>query len=360
MFWTYRLFAFYFFALLLIGCSDGINPKEGDIIRTSTEKSPLEGPTLWEPKKAEVEFATPEEIQSVTEGHGRTMDQYLIGEGDFITVNVWNHPETSAKSAVAPDGMITVPHAGHVKVAGLTRIDAENQIKDRLLRFYQDVDITFSIDEYRNNKAYVLGAVRAPGIVNFPGEGRLIEAITLAGGIPHLGETDYPVEVSILRGKSEILWIDVNDLLQGGNLSLNARIFPNDIVYIPPPEARYVYVMGEVQNRRAIPLTRGMSMYDAIMLAGGPTEDAKLQEVYLIRWDGKNPLVKRVNMASAITCGDFSENFALKDRDVIYLEQRKIASFNYIIRQLTPTMHFMNLTRSTFDNVSNTNNNNNN
>ena len=91
---------------------------------------------------------------------------------------------------------------------------------------------------------------------------------------------------AIIRGKDTILWVDLRDLLQNGNMALNARIRNNDIIFIPESENELIYVMGNVVTPGIVRLKAKLSLMDAIMYAGGPTEDADMTEIYIIRDEG--------------------------------------------------------------------------
>ena len=69
---------------------------------------------------------TPEEI--IRQFGATEMTSYTLGNGDEITVDVWNHAELSGHHVIGPDGKITLPIAGVLKVAGLTREEAQTAV----------------------------------------------------------------------------------------------------------------------------------------------------------------------------------------------------------------------------------------
>lgn len=283
---------------------------------------------------------------------------YLIDGGDVLAIQVWHRPELSAESViVGPDGVINIPRVGNVMVSGKTREEALEAIRSEMAKLFDDPDVTMTIKQYNNNKVYVLGRVNSPGVIHFPGRANLLEAITRAGGIP-----DYTTDpsggyqlrshyakknVAILRGNKQIIWINISELLCEGNLTLNAPLVPNDIIFVPEPEQVNVYVLGEVRRPRAITLQRGMTYLDAIMLAGGTIDDAEITRTYIIRSKGERSVVKQVNLERMIECGDMSNNFLLREDDVIFVSKKGLANWNYFIQQLTPTLRYINLVDTT-------------
>jgi polysaccharide export outer membrane protein len=235
-------------------------------------------------------------------------------------------------------------------LSGLTRDQARALVLSKLSELYSDPEITLTVRVYNNNKAYVLGRVAQPGVVRFTGPGTLIEAISQAGGIPATpGVEPLMTECSIIRGKGQIIWIDLQELLNEGNVSLNARIRTNDLIYVPPAKQVMVYVMGEVRSPRPIPLRKEMTLMDALMLAGGPHEDAKLNKAYIIRWDDSISVVQPVDLKRLLEKGDMSQNILMEPNDILFLPERGIATFNYYLRQISPTLRIINLADNTFD-----------
>jgi polysaccharide export outer membrane protein len=329
-------------SLLLVTSCQQIKPKAtpSEAAADVFETRQLQKPTSLTP---------PHEIESLSRA---VPNEYRIGEGDVLNLQVWYRPELSnPQLLVAPDGVISLPRIGEISVSGKTREEASDFIREKIANLYVDPEISLSIAGYRNNKAYVLGRVRTPGIVHFPGPGTLVEAITMAGGIPGLEDDTYAAEVSILRGNDQLMWIDIAELLHNGNMQLNARIQPNDIIFVPAIKQELIYVMGEVKGPRALGLRKGVTFLDAIWQAGGPTEDANLEKAFLIRWDGERSAVKSINLAEMISKGQLGQDVILKSNDIIYISPRGMAEWNYMIRQITPTFRMVNLSDSTFINL---------
>lgn len=324
------------------------------------EKAIRESVTHFDTKATRLpprKMATPEALEKLANA---VDNPYLIGGGDVLAVQVWHRPELSADDVVVgPDGVINIPRIGAVSVAGKTREGALEAIKRQMEKLFEDPDVTMTIREYNNNKVYVLGRVATPGVIHFPGRATLLEAITRAGGIPDFTtdpsggyalRSEYAKKnVAILRGNQQVIWINMSELLTEGNLSLNAPLVPNDIIFVPEPEQVSIYVLGEVFRPRAITLQRGMTYLDAIMLAGGPIDDAESTKTFIIRSKGDRSVVKRVDLERMLECGDMSQNYVLREDDVIFVSKKGLAHWNYYIEQLSPSLRYINLMDSTID-----------
>lgn len=284
----------------------------------------------------EIPFATPEIIRLHEANLTR---KYLIGPGDMIKVGVWNRPKLSGEHVVGPYGHITLPMLGEFKIGGLDRDDAAKSISESYTKYYDEPIVTVEILKYMNNKVYVLGRVSNPGVIHFSGSGTLLEALSMSGGLPTHDKTIFLSKCYIVRGKEQIIWIDLLQLLQKANIKLNIRLANNDIIYIPEWMDATVFVMGEIKNPGSYQIqTAGLSLLDAINLAGGPTENANIRKIRLIREMKEQEGVKIVDLDTILARGDYSQNYPMKDNDIIYVPRRGIAKFNYYLRQIDPFM----------------------
>ena len=254
-----------------------------------------------------------------------------LGEGDTITVGVWGRPELSGRSLVGPDGNITLPLAGTVKMAGATREEAATRIRDSLKRFYQAPMVTVAIEQYTSNRVTVLGRVQNPGTLQFEHPPTILEALARAGSLPVIDKQATLTRCAIFRGRDQVIWIDLKRLLNGGEMAQNLTLRPNDLIYIPDSFDTLVYVLGSVGKPGAYRLTPNMSLLDVLAQASGPNEDAAPEEIGIYR--PATRAVQRVPLHSLLT-GDRNVNFSLEEGDVIFVPKSGIADFGYVTRQI--------------------------
>ena len=300
-----------------------------------------------EPAKQRDHFAAPGKVEALSKG---APAEYLLGPGDELTLKVWNRPEiTDERIVVGPDGIINVLRVGPVKVLNRTRDDVTREIVKKLSAFYEMPEVMISVRNYNNNKAFVLGRVENPGVVKFPGNGTLLEALSLAGGLPVRQSEAFLTKCAIIRGRDQIIWIDLRELLNNGNMALNAPIRNNDVIFIPESEDEMVYVMGEVRQPGAIKLKTRLTYLDALMLAGGPLEGADMEKTYLVRSDGKTGGAMQVSLKAMTEDADMARNFMLQDNDIIYVAKSGLSQFNYVLRQVLPALQVIDLTTNTLE-----------
>ncbi len=263
---------------------------------------------------------------------------YRLGEGDHISLQVWDRPELSGKHIIGPDGQISVPLAGALKVAAMTREEAAQGIRAKLNSFYTFPIISLGVDQYQGNRVTVLGRVLSPGILQFDRPPMLLDVLARAGSLPLLDKQATLTRCAIFRGREKIIWVDLKRLLSRGDLEYNIRLKPNDLVYIPDSSDTMVYVMGAVARPGAYRLTPDMSYLDALAQAGGPNEDAEPSTISLYR-PGRDA-VQTFPYKSLLTEGP-RVNYALEEGDVIYVPKRGLAEVGYVMRQLLPGISFM-------------------
>ncbi len=256
---------------------------------------------------------------------------YRLGPGDEIIVAIAGRPEISGTHLVGPDGIITIPYAGPMPIGELTRDEAAARVLQALSSYYLDLSVTVGVTRYGSNRIVVIGRVENPGVLNFDTPPNLLETLAQAGGLPLLRPEQLLTRCAIIRGDA-ILWVDVARLLTG-DLSLNIRLQRNDIVYIPDSTDTPVYVLGEVQTPGVYRLTPQMSFLDAISQAGGPTRDANLNRIHVIRPG------ERANLMFSfmeILKPDPGLNVAMREGDVVYVARNGVSQIGYILDNFNP------------------------
>jgi polysaccharide export outer membrane protein len=205
--------------------------------------------------------------------------------GDLVEVNVYNVPELTTKARISSAGEVYLPLIDSVHVAGLSAEEAGGLIQKRLSDggFVKNPHVTLFVDQYASQGASVLGEVSRPGVYPVPGEQRLFDLVSAAGGftekagrgitITHRTQSEKPITVPLSRNVSD-------------NPESNIPILPGDTIIVH--KADLVYVVGDVGRPSGFLMGRGrMTVLQAIALAGGTTRTANLGGTRIIR-DGPN------------------------------------------------------------------------
>jgi polysaccharide export outer membrane protein len=100
-----------------------------------------------------------------------------------------------------------------------------------------------------------------------------------------------------------------------------------------------VYLLGEVKNPGAYDFAKGQSLVSLLAVAGGPTKDAKMRNVLVIRGDyNNNPTVIVSDASRMLRRGDLSENVTLQSGDIIYVPSKIVSDVNYYLMEIKPIL----------------------
>jgi polysaccharide export outer membrane protein len=280
---------------------------------------------------------------------------YTIGPSDIISVVVYDHPElqplggsviggSSDPTAIsgAPgfivdqDGSIFYPYAQRVKVAGLTESQAAELIARRINRVIKDPQVTVRIAAFRSRRAYVEGEVRAPGTQIFTDVPMtLTDAINRAGGITAAGDRS---SVSVTRNNLTTK-IDLVRMQESGINPNRILLESGDTIFVGNRDESKVFVMGEVIRPAALPMRNGrMSLNEAMSEVGGPRlSTANTAQVYVIRNTGLDtPAIFHLNASSPVALA-LAESFALRARDVVYIDPVPLVQWNRVLSLVLPS-----------------------
>jgi polysaccharide export outer membrane protein len=274
--------------------------------------------------------------EMLREFEGPQQQGYIFGEGDEIVLEVWGRPELSGKHVIGPDGFITLPLAGHIKIVNRSRDEAVDLVQKALQPYYPETTVTLRVEKYTANRIFILGRVSHPGVLQFETTPTLLEAITRAGSLPVGGVGADKAALNrcaVFRGDDRVVWVDLKALLIEGNLAYNLKLRRNDVVYIPDSDDQLIYVLGSAERPGAFRLTPDMTLLDALAQAGGANRDADENRIHIIRpSQGFN---HQFSMKSLLN-PEPGLNFSLEEGDILYIPRRGMTSIGYIMQSLSP------------------------
>jgi polysaccharide export outer membrane protein len=268
-------------------------------------------------------------------------EEYQLGKGDEITVSFAGRPEMQAKLVVGPDGRITLPLAGDIMLAGLSRPEAAKAIESALASYYTNLSAQVTVTKYTANRVVLLGAVDHPGMFTFDGTPTLLEVLARGGveaGPNKSGTTSdvsqIPERCAIYRGTDQVIWVELREMMESGNAMADLRLRRDDVVYVPSSSERFISVLGEVQHPGAIPLAYNSTPASVLAQAGGVTDHA-----------GNNPHIQIVDPATGssrvVSLKDLldpvkSREVTLKPGEIMFVPKSGFYRASYILERLSP------------------------
>jgi len=252
---------------------------------------------------------------------------YRIGPGDILRVTVYGHDDLSQTVVVPPGGNFVFPLIGPVAASEATPAEVEGTIAARLAKgLIREPRVSVVVQEYRSKVVYVVGEVTRPGTYPLAGDTSVVEILSRAGPLSSqaggevvivrpVAPVDRPLLPSEVAATSsgtpggngapgraaEVLRVNVRDI-QSGRLEENLLLRPNDTVFVP--EAERIFVTGEVRNPGAFPWSAGLTLRQAVSLAGGFTEDASTGSARVVRAVGGQPRTIKMKLDEPLRPGD--------------------------------------------------------
>ena len=244
------------------------------------------------------------------------VNDYVIGPQDVLTITSYDQADLTGKFTVEADGTFSFPMIGRFKAGGSTLRQVEAQLKKQLKDegYFNNPQITVSVETYRSQKIFIVGEVRTPGSYVLSGDMTLIEALARAGStLPSASDQAlivHPVDGSrasapVLPGDEtpdHIVRVDLR-ALQSGQAGENAALRDGDTIFVPRAES--VYVFGQVKNPGAYALQqKNTTVLQALSLAGGVTDRGSTGRIKIARMVNGAKQEFRVKLADIVQPGD--------------------------------------------------------
>ncbi|MBI3726563.1 polysaccharide export protein [bacterium] len=123
---------------------------------------------------------------------------FRLGPGDRVLISVWKE-DLSTETEIGPDGEISFPLIGKVRLAGRTLDEARVDLAELLKAHLKSPVVSVALKEQRSHQIHVMGEVYRPGSVPFVRGSNVLGAIQAAGSfIPATAAID---EVRVIRDR---------------------------------------------------------------------------------------------------------------------------------------------------------------
>jgi polysaccharide export outer membrane protein len=166
-------------------------------------------------------------------GRAHSDNTYVIGAADQLEISVWKELELSKTVTVRSDGKISLPLAGEIQAAGLTPLQLEGDIANRLRSFITEPEVTVIVQQINSQKYNVMGQVIRPGSYPLTITTTVMDAIANAGGFKDFAKKK---DVRILRGKADgtetRLKFYYDAFVKGKNPQTNIKLQPGDTIVV--------------------------------------------------------------------------------------------------------------------------------
>ena len=240
-----------------------------------------------------------------------TPDNYVLGAGDEVIIDVWGDAQSSEAYTVSPDGKIYVPNVGPITLSGLTMAEATRRVRSSLVNIYEglydgSVQMKLSLGSIRSIQVNVMGEVGHQGTYTLPSLATLFHALHVSGGVNDLGTLR---SIKLYRSGKLYSEVDVYDYILNGKTESDIALRDGDLISVLA-YGKLVEVSGEVKRPMFYEMRTGETIADVINFAGGFTNEANGNVVSVTRRQGGK------YQSFTVENADF-DKFVVEDGDVV-------------------------------------------
>ncbi len=248
-----------------------------------------------------------------------TPEDYQLGPGDELVVNIWGASRQTYTLEVSREGTVTIDNLGPIYINGLSIDEASDRIINRLSGIYAGLRAygerrpnTFaevSLGRVRSIKVTIVGEVRKPGTYTLPSLASAFNALYLSGGPTFMGSFR---NIEVVRNREIIATLDVYDYLVKGASAGTIRLQDQDVIRVVPFDTR-IELQGEVKRPGFYEMKGQEPMAEAIRFSGGFTDKAYTHRLEVVR---KTDRARRLEDLS----GDALDAFMPQNGDLVKVD----------------------------------------
>lgn len=212
-----------------------------------------------------------------------TPQNYVVGPGDQIIIDVYGDTQKSEQLQVSPDGDVVVPDYGPIRVSGLSVAQAQQRIRSALGTYYASSEVRVTLGQTRTIMVNVMGEVKVPGTYTLSAFATVFHALYMAGGINDLGTLR---SIKVFRQGRQISVVDIYEFILNGRLAGNVRLQDNDVIQVGAYES-IVDIAGRVKRPMAYELRKNESLSTLLKYSGGFASDAYKKSLRVLRKNGR-------------------------------------------------------------------------
>jgi polysaccharide biosynthesis/export protein len=158
---------------------------------------------------------------------------YIIGEQDVLGIDVWKEKDISQTVVVRPDGKITIPLVDEVYVVGLTPLQLQSLLEEKLKPFLTVPQVTVIVKEISSRKVYLMGQVGRTGPFLINSTTTVLQLIAQAGGLRDFAKRKKIYIMRSENGKTEQFRFNYDEVIKGKRLEQNIVLRPGDTIVVP-------------------------------------------------------------------------------------------------------------------------------
>lgn len=237
-------------------------------------------------------------------------DNYILGIGDELSINVWGATEEEYRKTIEYDGAIFIPGIGKIHLDGKSLNEVREFIRTKFFSRYKNISVSVTTGKLRTLEIFVLGEVKKPGsYIIFPMT-NILEILAMAGGTTEKGSLRQVKVIKKIDGATESY--DIYPLFMFGEPPPQIQFFQGDMVFVPLAES-FAGIKGAVRRPGIYEISSPSTLKTLIDLAGGTLPNADFSRIQVERTDTvKGRIYIDIDYKKL-------ESFVIKDFDVIHI-----------------------------------------
>ncbi|MBZ0266680.1 polysaccharide export protein [bacterium] len=248
--------------------------------------------------------------------------EYTIGIGDELDISVWQRPDLGGRVTVDSEGNVMLPLVGSIHAVGQTPGRLGADLQRRFSFVDREVNqVSVSVAEYSSRRVFVVGEVLKPGAYSFPEIPGVWEVLREAGG-PTASAALNRVRVIPPPGRGTPVLVDVEHALASGDFSGLPTLQSGTTLFLYRMDGGVmagdaVHVYGEVGKPGRVSIDEARTIVQAVLAAGGPSEEADVSAVRVVRPGPVRARVFQVDLNDYVEDGILFANLSLLPGDTI-------------------------------------------
>jgi protein involved in polysaccharide export with SLBB domain len=256
---------------------------------------------------------------------------YLIGPGDVLNIEVWNHPDVSRDVVVDDRGEIKLPPVRRMSVMAFTTYQLEEELTKFLSVYLIDPIVFVTIKEFNSQRIIALGEITS-GMYSLKRRTTLVELLGEIGGPTANADVS---RIKLIKKDGQVFTYDLNELINDPKKGNEGLVSGGDTIFVPPLELQRISVLGQVNNPKMITVKGKLTLVEAITQAGGFNENAVKSSVVVLRGELGALKGYRVDMNRILKKGDIGLNIELEPGDIVYVPKSFIADIERFLRDVS-------------------------
>lgn len=244
---------------------------------------------------------------------------------DSIEVKFPDIPDLNQEQRILPDGKISLPYIGEIKVVGYTPDHLQSELRIRYARVLRNPELFVVVKEYGAKVQELKESIRtAPR-----GQSKLIT-------VRNDGYATFPIV-----GELKVFGQTIPDITVILNEKFNA--ITDDIridLLLHESQGARICVTGRVNRPGFYAILRPVTLLEAIALAGGLRDDADAGTVVAIRRDGDNMRHRAVDVTKMLSGDPEATHLFISKNDIVYVSRSGLSEAAQKARHIGDLLFF--------------------